>query len=84
MARQNIYGRFIISAGEVGSYTVCPEAWRRKRIQKVKRSDSESMTTGEQLHRAWAEGFDEAVYLSRAMRLVLLLIALSIVLYALS
>ena len=84
MARQNIYGRFIISAGEVGSYTVCPEAWWLKCIQKVKRTDSQSMTTGEELHRAWAEGFDEAVYLSRGIRLVLLLIALSVILYALS
>ena len=35
MPRQNEYGKFILSAGEISTYEVCPEAWRLSHVQKA-------------------------------------------------
>jgi len=84
MARRTIYGRHIISAGEIGSYTVCPEAWRLRTVQRVRRSDSPTASAGEKMHRDWAQTYEEAVYLSRSVRVMVLLIILTIIIYMLS
>jgi hypothetical protein len=79
MPRQNSDGKYIISAGEVGSYSVCPEAWRLQMIEKrTATQGAETSATGSQLHKEWATELSEAVYLTRTIRLVVLLILLTI------
>jgi len=74
-------GKFIISANEVGTYSVCPESWRLKAIAKVKRSRVESIESGDLLHSEWAEDYEEALWLTQSVRSIFLLIAVMILLY---
>ena len=78
MARRNEFGRYILSAGEIASYTVCPEAWRLKTIERVDPQLSENMAVGEQAHREWSSDLDEAMYFTRSVRLILVLLAVVI------
>ena len=84
MARRTTDGKFILSAGEIGAYVVCPEAWRLTQVDRVKQKRSERSSTGEQLHKEWAETVDESFYLSRGVRIVVLLIILTSLLVALN
>lgn len=81
MARKNEDGRFILSAGEIGAYTVCPEAWRLKTIDKVQSIHASSVHEGHQLHREWVTKFEEAAYLRHRIRVVLALLMIAAVLY---
>lgn len=80
MARRSSDGTYIISAGEVGSYTVCPEAWRLQIVEGAQQTDppTESSARGSELHESWASDLSEAVDLHRTIRLLLLLILLSV------
>lgn len=67
-------GTFIISASEVGAFTVCPEAWRLKEIVRVKTEPSVRVAKGDELHIEWAKGQDELLYLLHRVRFVLWLV----------
>lgn len=81
MAKKSATGKFIISAGEIGSYTVCPEAWRLKVLEGVERFAASSVVKGDKLHREWAKNYDEAAYLSRGLKVLLLMVVFAIVIY---
>ena len=81
MARISKSGRLIISAAEVGSFVVCQEAWRLRELAKVQASKSLSVAEGGKLHQDWASQFDEANYLSQAVRVILLLMLIAIFFY---
>lgn len=81
MARKNAYGKYILSAGEIGAYTVCPEAWRLNQLDEVEAEVSPRAKAGNRLHQEWAEGYEEAAYLNRHFRLIILLILLAISIY---
>lgn len=53
MARKNEYGKYIIAAGEVASYVVCPEAWRLAQIKSKRLVPSHAMRQGNDLHKDW-------------------------------
>jgi hypothetical protein len=78
MARKTEYGKYILSAGEIGAYTVCPEAWRLSSIEKVETIHSENHKKGRELHRKWAESVDEASYLKHNARLLVILLFLTL------
>ena len=78
MARKSPYGKFILSAGEVGSFTVCPEAWRLKAVEKKKRITDTDELVGIKLHDDWARGHEEVIFLTRGVRIVIFLILLSL------
>jgi len=84
MARKNKDGRIILSAGEIGAYTVCPEAWRLKVVERAKSIHAESVVTGQALHEAWANKIDDAAYLHNRVRFVALLIIVATAAYALA
>ncbi len=84
MARKNIDGRFILSAGEIGAYTVCPEAWRLKALERAKSIHAESVVAGNKLHAEWAKKFDDASYLSHRIRFVIALLVTATVAYLLT
>jgi hypothetical protein len=81
MARKTDYGKFIISAGEIGAYTVCPEAWRLGTVQKVKSSLPKSAKDGKTLHEDWARKYSEAAYFTKSVRIIVALMAATIILY---
>lgn len=81
MARKTPYGKFIISAGEVGAYTVCPEAWRLRTIERVSHPAAANVEAGEQLHRQWAKSLDEALFLSRSTRAIILMLLAALIIY---
>jgi hypothetical protein len=84
MARKNQDGRFILSAGEIGAYTVCPEAWRLKAIEKAKSVHADSVIAGRELHAEWATKFDEATYLGQRVKFVLALLIIAGLAYVLT
>ena len=84
MAYKNIYGKIILSAGEVGSYTTCPEAWRLEVVERIRPQSSVDAQKGEELHEKWASDLDEAMYFTRSIRLILFLIILALLFFLLS
>lgn len=82
MARKNDYGKFIIAAGEVGSYVVCPEAWRLAQIKKVKPVPSRSMRKGTKLHDKWDEEVTQVRNFSRSIRVSIWLLAIATAFFA--
>ncbi|MCO6432284.1 MAG: hypothetical protein J5J00_15630 [Deltaproteobacteria bacterium] len=83
MATKNRDGKFILAAGEIGSFAVCPEAWRLRTVEKVQGAKSSESELGETLHNEWASHHDEAYFFARGIRVVLFMIAASIVIGAL-
>jgi hypothetical protein len=81
MARKTDYGKFILSAGEVGAYTVCPEAWRLRVIEQVRTQREESSKKGYDKHLEWAHAYEEVIYLGKRTHLVIVLIVTAAVLY---
>ena len=81
MARKSETGKFIISAGEVGAYTVCPEAWRLKSVAKAQFVKNEQVDLGRQLHAEWAKNYEEALLLARGVRIIVALLVIAVVCY---
>ena len=85
MARQNEYGKFIISAGEIGAYTVCPEAWRLSNVEGVRtRSSKDRIKKGNEMHREWAQKYDDAVYFGRHVKLIVFLLIATVAIFLMS
>ncbi|GEM_PF-960092 len=78
MPRLNKDGKFIISASEVGSYTVCPESWRLRSVLAVNREDTDRSKKGMVKHDEWTVTYDEHLFLARSSRIVLALLILAI------
>jgi hypothetical protein len=78
MARKNSFGKFILSAGEVGSYTVCPESWRLKVIEQRKGSKihANASREGMKLHALWTKGHEEVIFLTYGARVLIAMVLL--------
>ncbi len=74
-------GNFIISAVEVESFVVCPEAWRLKSVEKTKVCSCIKSKQGTDLHQEWAERYGDAVDLLWRIRLVSCLLLIMILLF---
>ena len=85
MPRQNEYGKFILSAGEISTYEVCPEAWRLSHVQKVgqNKETPKKSKEGTIHHNQWTEDVEKAVNLERHKIFVFILIGLLVVFYLL-
>ena len=81
MPRKSEYGKYIFSAGEVGEYVVCPEAWRLKMVERVNSAQRKDSKLGEELHQRWAEDNVEAIFLVRVVKIVATLIICAVVFY---
>ena len=84
MARRNVNGRFILSAGEIGAFCVCPHAWTLRTLHKVAVTPSPDFERGVQLHKAWAKRYEDAVLLGHGAKLIVLLIVMAIMIYVFS
>lgn len=83
MARRGAGGKFILSAGEIGAYTVCPEAWRLQKVERVKPTYADTVREGEEAHAEWAKNVDKGVLLARDGKLFLLLLLVTTLLVVL-
>ena len=81
MARRNQYDRYILSAGEIASYVVCPEAWRLKTVEKANLILPDNVREGNKLHKEWAAEVDEAMYFTRGTRVVLFLMSVLLLVF---
>ena len=81
MARKNTYGKYILSAGEIGSYVVCPEAWRLSKVSQVRPIHTETVEQGNQLHKEWSKSVDEAMYFTKSVKLILTMTILAIMFF---
>lgn len=86
MARKNDFGKFIIAAGEVASYVVCPEAWKLQQDgADVERSGSNAKAVaGRDQHEKWTDSLGEAQHLIKGIRFILYLLAMSVIILAIS
>jgi hypothetical protein len=73
--------KIILSAGEISSYIVCPEAWRLGRLHGdagAARGSTDRTKRGREMHASWADRVDEARYLLLGIRVLLYLLILAI------
>lgn len=83
MATKGQNGRHIISAGEVGAFSVCPMSWKLKWIDKADARQETSVTLGQQLHKDWSVVFEESLILGRWIRILAVLITTAAVVFLL-
>ena len=81
MPHKNEFGRHIFSAGEISTFTLCPEAWRLNHIEKVPSKESPKTREGDQVHEDWSTDVKEAVFFARSKIIIYILIGLLIVFY---
>jgi uncharacterized ion transporter superfamily protein YfcC len=77
---------YIIAAGEVGSYTVCPESWRLQYVKKAQKVNTlkEQSKQGKVLHKRWSKKYDESMNLLFGGKVIIFLLFLSIFLVILA
>jgi hypothetical protein len=83
MARKNSDGKYILSAGEIGAYTVCAEAWRLSNIERVRAPSPASVAEGQHLHSQWAHRYSESVSLAREAKMFVMLLLTTVLLVVL-
>ncbi len=75
MIKKTSYGKYIISAGEVGIYTVCPYSWKLKSILKKEIENVTPYTTqrqdGKKGHSKWGEKTENIHILTKKKSLVI-------------
>jgi hypothetical protein len=84
MVKKTEHGRHILSASEVGGYTVCPEAWRLSSIENVRIIREEQSIEGEELHDEWARDYSEAAYIAKSARVLIALLCATIIIFLLT
>ena len=83
MPRKNQFGKYILSAGEISTYTVCPEAWRLAHIEQKDSNTDTKVSEGSKVHDQWSSDVQTAVSLARHKILIVILIGLLVVFYLL-
>ena len=85
MARSNPEGGHIIAAGEVGSYSVCPQAWYLSYVKREKASRMGNVNTnsirGQDLHRDWSRFFEESLTFLTWFRYLAMLLCMMLVVF---
>lgn len=78
MPRKNRDGKYILSASEIGSYTVCPESWRLRSVVRVNAKEDNRVEKGQMKHQEWTATLDEQLFLARGTRIILALLVLAL------
>ena len=84
MTRKSEEGLHILSAGEIATYVVCPEAWKLTYLDKTDTIQTESKKRGQNLHDKWNVDVHEAFYFTQSIKLIVLLIFLSLLVFVVS
>ncbi len=82
MARVNPDGGFIIAAGEVSAFSVCPKAWHLvwHGVRKRDSGDPNSLL-GQRLHKDWSSFFEESLRLGTWIRYLAVLVCFMLVVF---
>jgi len=82
VARVNPEGGFIIAAGEVGAFSVCPKAWYLVWHTSGKRSEgSDNSRLGQRLHRDWSIFFEDSLRLITWIRYLAVLVCFMLLVF---
>lgn len=82
MARPNPEGGFIIAAGEVSAFSVCPKAWHLAwHVASKHAVGSPNSALGQRLHRDWSTFFEESLRLGTWIRYLAVLVCLMLVVF---
>ncbi len=75
MATKTGDGKYIIAAGEVGVFSVCPQSWKLKSVDRERpverKKDAE---LGKYLHERWSSVFEESLLLNKWIRYLAVLV----------
>jgi hypothetical protein len=82
MAKKTSSGKFILKAGEIGTYSLCPESWRLQHLESVNSEDQKRTAKGITLHAEWSKDLKDINFLSFSTRLICYLILLSIFVFS--
>jgi hypothetical protein len=78
MSRTDSDGNVIISAGEVATFVVCPEAWKLEIENVSARRNTSRSRRGRRLHATWSYNVDEAHSLLVGVRVLLYLLVTAV------
>ena len=81
MPRKNKDDEFILSAGEISTYILCPENWRLNQIENIKPKQSRESKEGTVEHQSWTKELNDAIYYTWASRIIILLMFLIVIVY---
>ena len=82
MARANPEGGYIIAAGEVSAFSVCPKAWHLAwHVASRRESGNPNSALGQRLHRDWSTFFEESLRLGTWIRYLAVLVCLMLVVF---
>lgn len=82
VAKKSADGSYILSAGEISVFSVCPQSWDLKwnKRGESKPASLESVL-GQRLHSDWSKLFEESLRLSSAIRLLAVLLCSMLVVF---
>jgi hypothetical protein len=80
MPRKNTEGKYILAAGEVAHFIVCPEAWRLSMLENQETLKDPSHSVGKELHKVWSKDFQDSIHFSRHIRILVELLILVVLL----
>jgi CRISPR-associated protein Cas4 len=82
VARPNPEGGYIIAAGEVGAFSVCPQAWYLSSVKgQVGKEPTVESALGQALHRDWSKFFEESLTLGTWIRYLAVLTCLMLLVF---
>lgn len=82
MARVNPEGGFVIAAGEVSAFSVCPKAWHLLWHVTGKREEGGAQSAlGQQLHSDWSTFFEDSLRLGTWIRYLAVLMCFTLFVY---
>lgn len=84
MAKRGSNGRYILSAGEVSAYIVCPESWRLKVVERTAAAQSRRSELGRELHQDWATTIDESAFLLKGTKVIMAMVVIAIGIFILT
>lgn len=82
MPKKSKSGQYILTAGEIATYSLCPESWRLQYLESVNTEDSKRTKKGIALHEDWNKDLKDINFLSFSTRLVFYLILLTIFVFS--
>lgn len=81
MPRKNKDGKYILSAGEISTFVLCPESWRLSKVENKRVLITENSKKGTLDHKKWEKDLDLAKKFTWASRVIVLLIVIIIIIY---
>ncbi|MCS6894201.1 MAG: hypothetical protein NZO16_06535 [Deltaproteobacteria bacterium] len=75
---KKIKEKWYVSAGELADYIFCPEHWRLKRLERVRKDFGEESREGIAEHEEWSRGIKRLLVAIRVIRVSLVILTVSV------